>query len=145
MAKRGGSDEGQLAAEFGRLVQALAATGRAALPGSADALLHAIVEAAARIFGAGAASILLVNEAESVLEFKVSYGAANRDLVGMRIPLDQGIAGYVAMTGQPMAISNVEQDSRFNRDFAQSTGYVPRSIAAVAKNRDAPTNTGARN
>jgi GAF domain-containing protein len=49
----------------------------------------------------------------------------------MRIPLDQGIAGYVAMTGQPIAISNVEQDARFNREFAQSTGYVPRSILAT--------------
>lgn len=125
------SDDGPLAEQLGRLVQALAAAGRAALPGSADALLSSIVEAAASIFGAGAASILLVNEAEGVLEFKVARGASNRDLAGTRIPLDQGIAGYVVMTGQPIAISNVEQDARFNRDFAKSTGYVPRSILAT--------------
>ncbi len=124
-------EEGRLAEQLGRLVQSLAAAGRVTLPGSADALLRSIVEAAARIFGAAAASILLVNEAEGVLEFKVAHGAANRDLVGTRIPLDQGIAGYVAMTGQPIAISNVEQDARFNRDFAKSTGYVPRSILAT--------------
>lgn len=35
------------------------------------------------------------------------------------------------MTGQPIAISNVRQDARFNRDFAQSTGYVPTSILAT--------------
>ncbi len=125
------SQDGRLEEQLGRLVQSLAAAGRVALPGSADALLRSIVEAAARIFGAAAASILLVNEAEGVLEFKVNYGAADRDLVGTRIPLDQGIAGYVAMTGQPIAISNVEQDARFNRDFAKSTGYVPRSILAT--------------
>ncbi len=68
-------------------------TASSALPGSADALLRSIVEAAASIFGAAAASILLVNETESVLEFKVAHGASNRDLVGTRIPLDQGIAG----------------------------------------------------
>ncbi len=125
------SDDGPLAEQLGRLVQALAAAGRAALPGSADLLLRSIVEAAASIFGAAAASILLVNEAEGVLEFKVAHGASNRDLVGTRIPLDQGIAGYVVMTGRPIAISNVEQDARFNRDFAKSTGYVPRSILAT--------------
>ncbi len=125
------SEDGPLAEQLGRLVQVLAAAGRAVLPGSADALLRSIVEAAASIFGAAAASILLVNEAEGVLEFKVAHGAANRDLVGTRIPLDQGIAGYVAITGQPIAISNVEQDARFNRDFAKSTGYVPRSILAT--------------
>ncbi len=131
MANRDHSEDGLLAEQLGRLVQALTAAGRAVLPGSADALLRSIVEAAARIFGAAAASILLVNEGEGVLEFKVAHGAANSDLVGTRIPLDQGIAGYVAMTGQPIAISNVEQDARFNRDFAKSTGYVPRSILAT--------------
>jgi GAF domain-containing protein len=124
-------EDGSLAEQLGRLVQALTTAGRTVLPGSADALLRSIVQAAAKIFGAGAASILLVDEAAGMLEFKVAYGASNRELVGTRIPLDQGIAGYVAMTGQPIAISNVEQDARFNRDFARSTGYVPRSILAT--------------
>lgn len=125
------SKNNQLAEELGRLVQSLAAAGNATMPGSSDALLRSIVEAAARIFGAAAASILLVNEAEGVLVFKVNYGASDRDLVGTRIPLNQGIAGYVAMSGQPIAISDVAQDTRFNRDFAKSTGYVPHSILAT--------------
>ena len=120
-----------LVEELGRLVQALSSAGKTILPGSSDALLNSIVEAAARIFGAAAASILLVNEAEGVLVFKVAYGASDRDLVGTRIPINQGIAGYVAMSGQPIAISDVAQDTRFNRDFAKSTGYVPRSILAT--------------
>jgi GAF domain-containing protein len=120
-----------LVEELVRLLQALSAAGNAVLPGSSDALLNSIVEAAAKIFGAAAASIMLVNESEGVLEFKVTYGASNRDLIGTRIPLNQGIAGYVAMSGQPIAISDVAQDTRFNRDFARSTGYVPRSILAT--------------
>jgi GAF domain-containing protein len=131
MRKSNDSKDNSLAEELGRLVQALAVAGKATLPGSPDALLSSIVEAAARIFGAAAASILLVNEAEGVLEFKVTYGASNCNLVGTCIPLDQGIAGYVAMSGQPIAISDVAQDARFNRDFAQSTGYVPQSILAT--------------
>jgi GAF domain-containing protein len=35
------------------------------------------------------------------------------------------------MTGQPLSISNVRQDARFNQDFAKSTGYVPNSILAM--------------
>jgi GAF domain-containing protein len=35
------------------------------------------------------------------------------------------------MTGQPLTISNVRQDARFNQDFARSTGYVPNSILAM--------------
>jgi len=117
--------------EIRRLLQSLEAAGKVTLLGTPEALLKSIVEAAARIFGAAAASILLVNEAEGVLEFKVAYGASNKDLVGVRIPLNQGIAGYVAMSGQPIAISDVAQDTRFNQDFARSTGYVPHSILAT--------------
>ena len=124
-------EETQLKYELGRLVQALEASGKASLPSSADELLSSIVEAAARIFGAAAASILLVHETDGELEFKVAYGEGSRDLVGVRIPINQGIAGYVAMSGQPIAISDVDQDARFNRDFARSTGYVPRSILAT--------------
>ena len=124
-------EDSQLKCEIRNLLLALEAAGRANLPLSNDALLLSIVEAAARIFQAAAASILLINESEGVLEFKVSTETSNQDLVGKRIPLDKGIAGYVAMTGQPIAISKVEQDPRFNRDFAESTGYVPDSILAM--------------
>ncbi len=130
MSEPVGSDH-KYARGLRRLLQAIEASGRAILPSSNIELLQSVVDAAARIFGAAAASILLINEAEQVLEFKVAHGAGQEDIIGRKIPIDKGIAGYVAMTGQPIAISNVQQDPRFNQDFAQSTGYVPRSILAT--------------
>ena len=124
-------NEEKLSEQLQRLLMSIAASGRAVLPGSNDALLNSIVEAAARIFGAAAASILLVNEEEQVLEFKVAYSPSDSGLIGTKFPLDKGIAGYVVMTGQPIATSNVNQDARFDRDFAKSTGYVPNSILAT--------------
>ncbi|MBI4787210.1 MAG: GAF domain-containing protein [Chloroflexi bacterium] len=123
--------DSKLVEELRRLLLAIEASGRAVLPRSNDELLQSIVEAAARIFGAAAASIALVNEKEAWLEFKVAHGAGSDEVVGMRMPLDEGIAGYVVMTGQPMAISNVQQDTRFARTTAERTGYVPRSILAM--------------
>jgi GAF domain-containing protein len=61
----------------------------------------------------------------------VAYGVGRDAVVGMRIPLGQGIAGYVAMTGQPLAVSDVQRDARVARETAQDTGYVPRSILAT--------------
>ena len=124
-------DEEKLSEQLQRLLLSIEASGRAVLPRSNDVLLKSIVEAAARIFGAAAASILLVNEEEEALEFKVSTGEADHDLVGTKFPYDKGIAGYVFMTGQPIATSNVREDKRFNQDFAKSTGYVPNSILAT--------------
>jgi GAF domain-containing protein len=131
MAQDKHSREIKLSDQLQLLMAAIEASGQAVSPKPKDALLQSIVDAAGRIFGAAAASILLVNEQEGLLEFKVSYGASDHDLVGMKFPLDKGIAGYVVMTGQPIAISNVRQDARFNQDFARSTGYVPTSILAT--------------
>jgi GAF domain-containing protein len=122
--------EEKLSEQLQRLLMSIEASGRAILPRSNDTLLKSIVEAAGRIFGAAAASILLVNEEQEALEFKVAFGPADRDLVGTMFPYDRGIAGYVFMTGMPIATSNVREDKRFNQDFAKSTGYVPNSILA---------------
>ena len=131
MTTNKGSKDTKVLTQLKRLVASIEASGHAILPQSNDDLLKSIVEAAGRIFNAAAASILLVNEKEQVLEFKVAYGASNHDLVGVKFPMGKGIAGYVVMTGQPLAISNVRHDARFNQDFAKSTGYVPNSILAM--------------
>jgi signal transduction protein with GAF and PtsI domain len=125
------SNNSHLAKELRGLLASIEATGKALLPASDLELLQSVVDAAARIFGAAAASICLVDEAEGILEFKVACGAGSDEILGMRIPVDRGIAGYVANTGQPIAISNVQQDPRFNQEFAKSTGYIPRSILAT--------------
>jgi len=123
--------ERRLAEGLRRLVRSIEASGRAILPSSNDELLQTVVEAAARLFGAAASSIALVDDARETLQFRVATGAGSEEVVGMRIPIDQGIAGYVAMTGQPIAVSSVQEDPRFARETAKKTGYVPRSILAM--------------
>ena len=124
-------NEEKLSEQLQRLLMSIEASGRAILPRSNDTLLKSIVEAAAKIFGAAASSLLLVNEEEEALEFKVAFGPSDQDLVGTKFPYEKGIAGYVFMTGMPIATSNVKEDKRFNQDFAKSTGYVPNSILAT--------------
>jgi GAF domain-containing protein len=123
--------EEPLAAELRRLVQAIEASSRAILPDPGNELLQTIVEAAARLFGAAASSIALVDEAQQTLQFRVATGAGAQEVVGMRIPVGEGIAGYVVMTGQPLAVSSVQEDPRFARETARKTGYVPSSILAM--------------
>lgn len=113
------------------LLESLEASGRSALIRKDQDLLQSIIDAAAQIFGAASASIALVDETQKLLVFKVAYGKGKGNVVGLSIPLDHGIAGYVAMTGQPISVRDVHQDARFNQDFANSTGYIPHSILAT--------------
>jgi GAF domain-containing protein len=94
-------------------------------------LLQSIVEATARLFDAEAASIALFETDPDRLEFRVAAGEKGAGALGLSVPPTQGIAGYVFSTGQALALSDVTSDPRFNRDAAEQTGYVPRSIAAV--------------
>ena len=94
-------------------------------------LLQSIVDATVRLFDAEAASIALFEQDPDRLEFRVAAGEHGAGAVGLTVPPTQGIAGYVYSTGQALALSDVADDPRFNRDAAEQTGYVPRSIAAA--------------
>jgi len=94
-------------------------------------LLQSIVDATVRLFDAEAASIALFEQDPDRLEFRVAAGEQGAGAIGLSVPPTQGIAGFVYSTGQALALSDVEHDPRFNRDAAEQTGYVPRSIAAA--------------
>jgi GAF domain-containing protein len=93
------------------------------------ALLDGIVNAARRIFDAGAASILLLDHETNELVFQAATGGG--DVINMRLPAYQGIAGWVVMTGEPIAVGDVRRDPRWAKDFAATTGYIPQSIMAA--------------
>ena len=94
-------------------------------------LLQSIVDATVKLFDAEAASIALFERDPDRLVFRVAAGEKGAGAVGLTVPPTQGIAGYVYSTGQALALSDVASDPRFNREAAQQTGYVPRSIAAA--------------
>jgi GAF domain-containing protein len=102
------------------------------LRGDAEtALLQSVVDAAAALFDSEAASIALFEPDPPRLEYRVAAGAQGAGVVGLSVAPTQGVAGYVFSTGQPIALSDVRSDPRFDQGAAQRTGYVPRSIAAV--------------
>lgn len=99
--------------------------------GGTEAVLRSVVEAAVLLFEAEAASMALFDAARNVLVFRVAAGPHGQGVVGLEIPPDRGLVGYVFSTGQALAISDVAADPRFGRAFAEQTQYVPRSIVAV--------------
>ena len=94
-------------------------------------LLQSIVDATVRLFDAEAASIALFEPDPDRLVFRVAAGEKGAGAIGLSVPPTQGIVGFVYSTGQALALSDVASDPRFNRDAAEQTGYVPRSIAAA--------------
>lgn len=125
------ANDRSLTKQLHNLLTAIEASGQAVLPYTNLALLQSIVETANRFFDGTATAIALVTPDGQELEFVVAYNIIDQDIVGMRFPVDSGIAGYVTMTGQPMAVSKATEDPRWNREVAEQSGYIPGAILAV--------------
>jgi GAF domain-containing protein len=126
------SDSGLTAAlQALRLAARRSAVARRLDAGAEQDLLQTIVEATVALFEAEASSIALFERDPDRLEFRVAAGAQGQGAIGLSVPPTRGIVGFVFSTGQPLALSDVLSDPRFDRATAERTGYVPRSIAAV--------------
>lgn len=94
-------------------------------------LLEMIVATAADIIGANAASLFLIDREKEELVFEVALGDKAEEVKKFRVPLGHGVAGLVALTGQPMAVSDTSTDDRDAADIAEAVGYVPKNILCV--------------
>lgn len=114
-----------LLSRFGRLIAAETRL---------DALLTIIAEEVRHILAADRCSVFLVDPYKGELWTKVALGMEEKVL---RIPMGQGIAGFVAKTGSAVNIRDAYRDTRFTQDLDRITGYQTRSVLAVPlKGRD---------
>jgi GAF domain-containing protein len=112
-------------------VSLAAAANTIAAPVTHSQLLGMIVETAAHIIDAQAASLLLVDEQNQELVFEVTLGQKASDVKKIRVPVGHGIAGLVAVSGQPMATSGGQHDPRQAADIAERVGYTPETILCM--------------
>jgi GAF domain-containing protein len=121
----------RFAGDLRRALTRARAAGVIAGPMSHSRLLEMIVETAAQVISAEAASLFLIDHATQELIFEVALGQKADEVKRFRVPLGHGIAGLVAVTGQPMTVSDAQSDPRRASDIAQSIGHVPRNILCV--------------
>jgi Nif-specific regulatory protein len=96
-----------------------------------DQLLELIIETATRMMDAKASSLLLVDPKTRKLYFKVATGEKRTGVKRFHVDIGQGIAGYVAQTGEPLLIPDVTRDRRWHRQISDSIGFDTRSIACA--------------
>ncbi len=94
--------------------------------------LQNILNFATQVVEAQGASLFLVNRENNEELFVVAavgYGAA--ELINMRVPLGEGIAGWVAREARPALVADLQNDERFYRAVDEQTGIDTRSMIAV--------------
>src|SRR5947209_15168233 len=105
--RRRQSDE-RLAEDLRDALTLAATTGAIAAPSQHSLLLQSIVETAARVIPSDAASLFLLDVETQELIFEVALGQKAEEVKSFRVPLGHGIAGLVAVSAQPMTVSDGE-------------------------------------
>jgi diguanylate cyclase (GGDEF)-like protein len=81
-------------------------------------------------------SLLLMDDDGEHLVFEIAVGVSGETLKGSRLRLGEGIAGWVAETGQSLLVSDVQADERFCKRFDELCDFTTRSLICVPmKNR----------
>lgn len=78
-------------------------------------LLDKIVALAAEVTQAEIGSLMLINEETDILTIKAYRGLDREIADSVSLPLGSSIAGYVAQSGEPLMVDDVEKDERFKR------------------------------
>jgi len=93
-----------------------------------DKLLELIIVSALDFLQAERSTVFLIDEDTNELYSKVGTGVNAKEI---RFPLDKGIAGYVARTGESLIIENPYEHPLFNKEVDLKTGFVTRDILTV--------------
>ena len=96
-------------------------------------ILKIILDTAIKNLNADRGTLYLIDHEKKELWSKVLQGDS---LIEIRLPVGQGISGYVAETGKKVILKDAYKDERFNPEFDKKTGYVTKTILCTPmKNR----------
>lgn len=90
-----------------------------------DEVLNTIVQAASLLTEADRGTLYIVDSNAQELWSKVIRGD---DIEEIRLKIGQGLAGWVAATGEIVNIKDVRKDKRFEANVDRETGYITKSM-----------------
>lgn len=97
-----------------------------------DELLGIIMATAGEVMRAEAASLMLLDEESKELIFRVALGEKGSELKEkFRVKLGEGIAGWVAQSGESLIVNDPRTDKRFAGRFDDATGFQSKAIICV--------------
>ena len=96
-----------------------------------DILLRRIVTAATELTKADSASILLYDERLQQLHFQVATNPHDPLLRGLRVPVENSIAGWIVTNRKPIMITDVSKDARYFPGISETTGLITTSLLGV--------------
>ena len=97
-------------------------------------LINIILQLAARLVSADRGTVFLLDRDGSEIWSLVGLGLEQQEI---RLPIERGIAGWVARHGETVSIENVYSDPRFEPEVDRRLGYNTRTLLCLPiRNKD---------
>ncbi len=116
--------------EFEYFLKAINLINNQSLETLLEELLEAFTLKIGQILEADRTTIFIVDHGNQELWSKIAQGEGEK-AVEIRIPMNRGIAGYVAETKKTLNIPNAYADPRFNKATDEETGYRTNNILCM--------------
>lgn len=100
-----------------------------------DQLLKVIVRIVREASQAETVSVLFFDASKEHLVFEIAHGKRDRQLLGLSIPVGEGVAGWVAKNQRPLIVNNLKDDRRFSQQIERRLGLKTRSIMSIPLKR----------
>jgi len=94
-------------------------------------LLKIIMQSAEKVMQAEASSVFLIDSEKNELYFEVATGPKEEEVKKIRLKMGEGVAGWVAYTGESLLVPDVSKDPRFAKRVDEQTHFITRSIICV--------------
>ncbi len=96
-----------------------------------DEVLEATIQGIREILRVDAGSVALVDEETGNLVFRKTLSPERGWSAGKVIEPGEGIVGYVAASGEPQLVNNVDLDPHFRAEVDEEKGFTSRAILCV--------------
>lgn len=93
--------------------------------------LTLVTDHTTRLMNVAAASVVLRDDNQREVWFAAASGEGSEAVIGLRMSLGQGLAGWVAEKGEPVIVPDVYADTRFFANVDKQSGFTTKSILCV--------------
>ena len=96
-----------------------------------DEVLNRILEQVSQALRVEVVSLALLDKNSHLLEFQATTSADKNNIIGRKLELGQGVAGWVALKGRGAVVHDAYSDPRFYPDIDRGTGFKTQAIASA--------------
>jgi diguanylate cyclase (GGDEF)-like protein len=94
-------------------------------------ILQTVMEKISDLLQPDTWSLLMLDESAQELHFEIAIGAGADKLKDVKLKVGEGIAGWVAQTGESVLVEDVKRDPRFTSRIDEVTQTDTRSVVCV--------------